>query len=104
MWFNAIKSSREPTVVFYTVSSKPIQHLSPTMEVMKMSPPNYVDYLVRQEQYKDLLREARQQRIAKVFGRPTGRNWAVVTWSGAQSTKWSSTLKSAVLASSARIS
>jgi len=68
-----------------------------------MSSPNYVDYLVRQEQYKDLLREARQQRMAKVFGRPTGRNWAVVTWSGAQATRWNSTLKSDVLAAPARI-
>jgi len=68
-----------------------------------MSSPNYVDYLVRQEQYKDLLREATQQRMVKVFGHPPGRYQAVVTWSGAQATKWSSTLKSDVLAASARV-
>jgi hypothetical protein len=87
-------------MVLYTVSSKPIQHLSPTKEVVKMSSPNYVDYLVRQEQYKDLLREATQQRMVKIFGHPRGR---FVTWSGARATKWSSTLKSDVLAASARI-
>jgi len=100
VWFNPIKSSREPTVVLDTVSSKPIQHLSPIKEIVKMSHPNYVDYLVRQEQYQDLLREATQQRMVKIFGHPRGR---FVTWSGARATKWSSTLKSDVLASSARI-
>jgi hypothetical protein len=67
-----------------------------------MSSPNYLDYLVRQEQYKHLLREATQQRMVKVFGQPPERYQAVVSWSGAQATKWNSTLKSYVLASSAR--
>jgi hypothetical protein len=67
-----------------------------------MSYPNYVDYLVRQEHYKDLLREATQQRMVKVFGHSPGRYQAVITWSGAQATKWNSTLKSDVSASSAR--
>ena len=68
-----------------------------------MSYPNYVDYLVRQEQYKDLLREATQQRMVKVFGRPPGRYQAFVTRGRAQATKWSSKLKSHASASSARV-
>ena len=68
-----------------------------------MSSPSYVDYLVRQEQYKDLLREARQQRMAKVFGRQPGRFWAVASLGGAQATKESSTLKNDGSASSARV-
>ena len=78
----------------------PFNACHPLREVVKMSSPNYLDYLVRQEQYKHLLREATQQRMVKIFGHPRGR---FVTWSGARATKWSSTLKSDVLAASARI-
>jgi hypothetical protein len=68
-----------------------------------MSSPNYVDYLVRQEQYKDLLREANRQRMVKVLGpRPRGYR-QVARWSGTQVTKWSSTLKGYVSASSSRV-
>ena len=68
-----------------------------------MSSPNYVDYLVRQEQYKDLLREATQQRMVKVFGRPPVRYRAAVRRSGARATKWSSTLEIGGSVSSARV-
>jgi hypothetical protein len=69
-----------------------------------MSSPNYADYLVRQEQYQDLLREAEQHRMVKVLGHRRLWYQVVARRIGAQATKWSSTLKSDVLASSARIS
>ena len=68
-----------------------------------MSSPNYVDYLVRQEQYKDLLRDANRQRMVKVSGSRPGGYRQVAGWSGAQVTRWSSTLKGYVSASSARV-
>ncbi len=68
-----------------------------------MSSPNYVDYLVSQEQYKDLLREAKQERMVRAFGPRPRRFQAVARWSGAQVMKWSSTLKRHVSASSPRV-
>lgn len=68
-----------------------------------MSSPNYVEYLVRQEQYKDLLREATRQRTIKVSGRSPGHYRPVITWSAAQATKRSLTLKGNVSAPSARV-
>ncbi len=59
-----------------------------------MSSPNYVDYMVRQEQYKDLLREAKQERMVKNLEPRPGRYRVVAPWSGAQLMKWSSTLQS----------
>jgi hypothetical protein len=57
-----------------------------------MSSPNYADYLVRQEQYKELLREAKQERMVKVFGPRPGWYRVVARWSGAQVMKYRSTL------------
>ena len=57
-----------------------------------MSFPNYVDYLVRQEQYQDLLREAKQQRMIKAAKSHPGRYRAMAIWIGAQVMKLSSTL------------
>jgi hypothetical protein len=68
-----------------------------------MSIPNYVDHLVRQEQYKDLLREASQQRMIRVLEPHAGHDQVVAGWSGALVTKWSSTLKDFVSASSPRV-
>ncbi len=68
-----------------------------------MSSPNYVEYLVRQEQYKDLLREATRQRTIKVSGRSPDHYRSVITGSEAQATKRSLTLKGNVSAPSARV-
>ena len=67
-----------------------------------MSAPNYRDFLVRQEQYQDLLREAKQQRMIKVAGSRPGRYWGVATWIGAQVMKWGSTLRGYAAAVSPR--
>jgi hypothetical protein len=83
-------------------SGKCIRYLSHIKEMMKMSVPNYVDHLVRQEQYKDLLREAQQQRIVRVLAPRSGHHYAVAGWRGALMTTWSSTLKDFVSASSPR--
>jgi len=67
-----------------------------------MSSPNYRDFLVRQEQYQDLLREAKQQRMIKVAGSRPGRYRGVARWIGAQVIKCSSTLRGYAAAVSPR--
>ena len=67
-----------------------------------MSSPNYRDFLVRQEQYQDLLREAKQQRMIKAAGSRPGRQWEAARWIGAQAMKWSSKLRGYAAAVSPR--
>jgi hypothetical protein len=69
-----------------------------------MSSPNYLVYMVRQEQNKDMLRAARQQRLIRSAGpRPSiDRGWhrRVTSWTGHQMNKLGSKLRSYVAASS----
>jgi hypothetical protein len=67
-----------------------------------MSSPNYRDFLVRQERYQDLLREANQQRMIKAAGTRPGRNWGVAGWIGAQAMRLRSTLRGYAAAVSPR--
>ena len=67
-----------------------------------MSSPNYRDFLVLQEQYQDLLREPKQQRMIKAAGSRPGRYWGIAGWIGAQAMKWSSTLRGYAAAVSPR--
>lgn len=67
-----------------------------------MSSLNYVDYMVRQEQYKDLLREAKQERMAKVFGPRPLRYQVIARWGKAQVVKWGSILQSYISGIEAR--
>jgi hypothetical protein len=67
-----------------------------------MSVPNYVDHLVRQEQYKDLLREANRQRMVRVLEPRSGGFQVAPGPREALVTTWSSTLKDFVSASSPR--
>ncbi len=68
-----------------------------------MSAPNYRDFLVRQEQYQDLLREAKQQRMIKDVGSRPGRYWGVATWIRTLVMKWGSTLRGYAAAASPRL-
>jgi hypothetical protein len=68
-----------------------------------MSSLSYVEFLARQEQYKDLLFQAQQERMVKLLKPRPGHYRQVARWSGAQVTKWSSTLKGYVSASSSRV-
>jgi uncharacterized protein (UPF0261 family) len=47
-----------------------------------MSSLSYVEFLVRQEQYKDLLYQAQQERMVKLFKPRPGRYRAVGKWVG----------------------
>ena len=53
---------------------------------------SYRDLLFRQEQYKDLLREADQERLLRVAGLRHSGNWKlhrkVADWVGAQMVSW----------------
>ena len=53
---------------------------------------SYIDLLVRQEQYKDLLREAEQERLIRDAGLRHSDNWRlhrkVAEWIGAQMVRW----------------
>ena len=53
---------------------------------------SYRDLLFRQEQYKDLLREAEQERLIRAAGLRSPVNWRlhrkVAEWIGAQMVRW----------------
>jgi hypothetical protein len=53
---------------------------------------SYMDFLVRQEQYKDLLWEAEQERLIRAAGLRPSVNWRlhrkVAEWIGAQMVRW----------------
>jgi len=53
--------------------------------------------MVRQEQYKDLLREAKLERMVKILEPRLGHYRAFTAWRNAQVTKWSLTLQRYVL-------
>jgi hypothetical protein len=59
---------------------------------------SYIDLLFRQEQYKDLLREAEQERLIRVAGLRHSGNWKlhrkVADWVGAQMVSWGYRLRS----------
>ena len=53
---------------------------------------NYLDFLVRQEHYKDLLREAEHERLIRATRLRQPGNWRlprkVADWIGAQMVRW----------------
>jgi len=59
---------------------------------------SYIDLLVRQEQYKDLLREAEQERLIRDAGLWHSDNWRlhrkVADWIGDQMVRWGCKLQS----------
>jgi hypothetical protein len=59
---------------------------------------SYIDFLVRQEQYKDLLQEAERERLIRVAGfrqlGNQGLHRKVATWIGAQMVSWGYKLQS----------
>ena len=65
-----------------------------------------INHLVRQEQYKDILRDIEQQRLLQIAGlQPRARlspYRKVVSWLGGQMVKWGSKLQSYEAASSAQ--
>lgn len=54
--------------------------------------PNHGDFLVRQEQYQDLLREAEKERLIQVAELPQVGKWGLprqtVHWLGTYGVKW----------------
>ncbi len=59
---------------------------------------SYIDLLFRQEQYKDLLREAEQERLLRTARLRHSGNWKphrkVAHWVGAQMVSWGYKLRS----------
>ncbi|MFB0535404.1 MAG: hypothetical protein ACETWR_10515, partial [Anaerolineae bacterium] len=53
---------------------------------------SYTDFLVRQEQYKDLLREAERERLIRAAGLRRPGNWSlhqkIAGWLGTQMAGW----------------
>ena len=53
---------------------------------------NYIHFLARQEQYKDLLREAEHERLIRSAGLRHSGNWRLhrklADWIGAQMVRW----------------
>jgi hypothetical protein len=53
---------------------------------------SYMDFLMRQEYYKDLLREAEHERLIRAAGLWHSGNWRlhrkVADWIGAQMVRW----------------
>lgn len=66
---------------------------------------SHIDPLVRQEQYKDLLREAEHERLIRAAGLRQLGNWKpprkVAGWIGNQMISWGHKLQSYGMASSA---
>jgi hypothetical protein len=65
---------------------------------------SYTDVLVRQEHYKDLLQEAKRERLIRAAGLRQHGNWKlhrkVADWIGAQMVRWGYELQCYATASS----
>jgi hypothetical protein len=59
---------------------------------------SYIDFLVTQEQYKDLLREAEHERLIQAAGLRQSGSWRlhrkVAGWIGARMVRWGRKLQS----------
>lgn len=60
--------------------------------------PNQIDFLVRQEQYKDLVREAENERLIRTAGLHNSStrqlNLSLTNWLGAKMVSWGLSLQS----------
>lgn len=55
--------------------------------------PNIIDFQARQEQYKDLLKDAQKQRLINRQASKVKKNGPVTNWLGRELVKWGSRLE-----------